>query len=90
MADQLKGPSSIDGFISALHRGCRCLDIQCFDGTDGQPTIHNGTLTSRIPLSEALEVINTYAFDKTEYDIFIYYFKLYINFLFVVIHYSYV
>jgi hypothetical protein len=63
LADQLKGPSSVDGFIHALMRGCRCLDLHCFDGTDGQPTIHNGTLTSRIPLQEALEVINIYAFE---------------------------
>jgi hypothetical protein len=42
------------------------LDLHCFDGSDGQPTIHNGTLTSRIPLNEALETINNYAFEITE------------------------
>lgn len=66
LADQLKGPSSIDGFIHALMRGCRCLDLHCFDGLDGQPMIHNGTLTSRLSLQEVLETINTYAFEITE------------------------
>ncbi|CAF1138244.1 unnamed protein product [Adineta steineri] len=69
LADQLKGPSSVDGFIHALMRGCRCLDLHCFDGPDGQPLVHNGTLTTRIPLHEVLEVINTYAFDKTNYPL---------------------
>lgn len=66
LADQLKGPSSVDGFIHALMRGCRCLDLHCFDGSDGQPLIHNGTLTSRIPLTEALECINNYAFETSK------------------------
>ena len=66
LADQLKGPSSVDGFIHALMRGCRCLDLHCFDGSDGQPLIHNGTLTSRISLAEALECINNYAFETSK------------------------
>ncbi len=65
MADQLKGPSSVDGFIHALMRGCRCLELHCFDGPDNQPLIHNGTLTSRIPLNEALDAINSYAFETS-------------------------
>ncbi|CAF1682214.1 unnamed protein product [Rotaria magnacalcarata] len=69
LADQLKGPSSVDGFIHALRRGCRCLDLHCFDGSDGQPSIHNGTLTSHIPLSEVLDVINYHAFEKTDYPL---------------------
>ncbi len=65
LADQLKGPSSVDGFIHALMRGCRCLELHCFDGPEGQPLIHNGTLTSRIPLNEVLEAINNYAFETS-------------------------
>lgn len=65
LADQLKGASSVDGFIHALMRGCRSLDLQCFDGPEGQPTIHNGTLTSRISLIDALETINRYAFETS-------------------------
>ena len=68
LADQLKGPSSIDGFIHALMRGCRCLELHFFDGPDGQLLIHNGTLTSRIPANEALEAINSYAFETSRFD----------------------
>ncbi|CAF0929758.1 unnamed protein product [Rotaria sordida] len=69
LTDQLKGPSSVDGVIHALRRGCRCLEVHCFDGPDGQPLIHNGTLTSRIPLSEVLQVIENYGFEKTNYPL---------------------
>ncbi|CAF1030977.1 unnamed protein product [Adineta ricciae] len=69
LADQLKGPSSVDGFIHALMRGCRCLELHCFDGADGQPTVHNGTLTTRIPVNEALEAINNYAFETSSYPL---------------------
>lgn len=68
LADQLKGPSSVDGFIHALMRGCRCLELHCFDGPDNQPLVHNGTLTTRIPSNEALEAINSYAFETSRYS----------------------
>lgn len=69
LADQLKGPSSVDGFIHALMRGCRCLELHCFDGPDGQPLVHNGTLTSRIPVHDVLEAINNYAFEISNYPL---------------------
>ena len=68
LADQLKGPSSVDGFIHALMRGCRCLELHCFDGPDNQPLVHNGTLTTRIPANEALDAINSYAFETSRYS----------------------
>ncbi len=45
------------------------MDLHCYDGSDGQPTVHNGTLTSRIPLNEVLEVINNYAFEMSSYPL---------------------
>ena len=29
MEDQLKGPSSIEAYIRALQKGCRCVECQC-------------------------------------------------------------
>ncbi|CAF0943543.1 unnamed protein product [Didymodactylos carnosus] len=70
LADQLKGPSSIDGFIHALMRGCRCLEIHCYDGLDNnEPLIHNGTLTSKIPFGETIEMINNCAFETSSYPL---------------------
>ncbi|CEF67572.1 C2 domain and Phospholipase C, phosphatidylinositol-specific, X domain and Phosphoinositide phospholipase C family and Phospholipase C, phosphatidylinositol-specific, Y domain and EF-hand domain pair and Pleckstrin homology-like domain and Phospholipase C, phosphoinositol-specific, EF-hand-like domain and PLC-like phosphodiesterase, TIM beta/alpha-barrel domain-containing protein [Strongyloides ratti] len=74
--DQLKGPSSVDGYISALKRGCRFIELDLWDPLDieedKQPMIHNGPISScRLPLSSALQVIKELAFEASKYPLFI-------------------
>jgi hypothetical protein len=42
LADQILGDSSVEGYIRALQKGCRCLEIDCWDGPDGNPIIYHG------------------------------------------------
>lgn len=50
-------------FIRALNHGCRCVELDCWDGDKGQPVIYHGyTLTSKVPFVEVIETINEYAF----------------------------
>ncbi|KAM9440235.1 1-phosphatidylinositol 4,5-bisphosphate phosphodiesterase delta-1b [Clarias gariepinus] len=68
--DQLKGPSSIEGYIRALTKGCRCVELDIWDGSDGEPVIYHGyTLTSKILFKDAIQAIKEYAFKTSEYPV---------------------
>lgn len=69
---QVAGQSSIEGYISALMRGCRCVEVDCWDGADGQPlVVHGRTLTSAISFQEVMTTINKYAFVKSKFPLWI-------------------
>ncbi|KAH7248212.1 PLC-like phosphodiesterase [Fusarium solani] len=60
---QVAGQSSVEGYISVLIRGCRCIEVDCWDGNSGQPEVNHGrTLTTSISFREVIATINKYAF----------------------------
>lgn len=68
---QFAGESSVEGYISALKRGCRLLELDLWDGDEGEPIIYHGhTLTSKITLADVLrDGIKTYAFEASPYPV---------------------
>lgn len=69
---QVAGQSSVEGYISALVRGCRCVEVDCWDGPDGQPQVlHGRALTSSISFKETMTTINKYAFVKSRFPLWI-------------------
>ncbi|KAJ9447368.1 1-phosphatidylinositol 4 [Diplonema papillatum] len=67
---QLSGPSSAVAYQNALMLGCRCVEIDCWDGDDGEPIVYHGhTLTTKIKFEEVLRAIDKYAFSRSTYPV---------------------
>ncbi|GAA5902903.1 hypothetical protein JCM5296_006327 [Sporobolomyces johnsonii] len=63
IGSQFQGQSTVEGYIRALQQGCRCVELDVWDGDDGSPIITHGlTLTSKIPARTVLQAIAQYAF----------------------------
>uniref|UniRef100_A0A668RNL3 Phosphoinositide phospholipase C n=1 Tax=Oreochromis aureus TaxID=47969 RepID=A0A668RNL3_OREAU len=68
--DQLLSQSRVEMYAYVLQAGCRCVEVDCWDGPDGEPIVHHGyTLTSKILFKDVIETINKYAFTKSQYPV---------------------
>lgn len=67
---QLYGASTTAGYINVLRRGCRCIEIDVWDGDDGEPEVFHGyTLTKAVPFRDVCEAIAKHAFAEGEGEV---------------------
>ncbi|XP_019627888.1 PREDICTED: uncharacterized protein LOC109472545 [Branchiostoma belcheri] len=68
--DQLLSESNVDMYAWVLQSGCRCVELDCWDGPEGDPIVYHGyTLTSRVYFRDVIDVINRYAFINNSYPV---------------------
>ncbi|KAH1165434.1 hypothetical protein KIL84_022993 [Mauremys mutica] len=68
--DQLLSQSKVEMYARVLQDGCRCVEVDCWDGPDGEPVVHHGyTFTSKILFRDVVEAINKNAFVKNEFPV---------------------
>lgn len=68
---QYLSQSSVEAYRHALRGGCRCIEIDCWDGSSGKPEVRHGTYTTSVLFSDCISVVNQYAFVNNKYPLII-------------------
>ena len=57
----------MDAYKKAFDKGCRCVELDCWDGDNGEPVVYHGhTLTSKILFRDIINVVKNYGFKVSE------------------------
>ncbi|KAE8269097.1 hypothetical protein A4X09_0g3248 [Tilletia walkeri] len=69
---QWKGGSTIEGYIRALQRGARSVEIDCWPGKDNAPEVRHGmSLITPVPFVDVVETLSRYAFVSNPYPLIV-------------------
>jgi Ca2+-binding EF-hand superfamily protein len=66
--NQLTSDSSADAVAAVLKAGARVVELDCYDGKDGQPFVkHGGTMTKPVGFRECVKAVAEFAFHRSQY-----------------------
>ncbi|OBS24283.1 hypothetical protein FPOA_04829 [Fusarium poae] len=64
---QVATRSKLEGYIETLSQGCRSVEIDCWDGRNGQPIVKHGySLTKSVSFRSVIDTINEHAFVSSD------------------------
>lgn len=67
---QLSGESSAKAYTNVIEKGCRCVELDCWDGDDGEPIVYHGhTFTSKVLFKDIVKAIDESAFQTSPYPL---------------------
>jgi hypothetical protein len=67
---QLYGKSGLEGYQRAIEMGCRCIEIDCWNGKEGEPIVtHGHTLTKNYSFEEIVKFLAEIAFLTNPYPL---------------------
>lgn len=67
---QVNGTSSLEAYMTALRKGCRSVEIDCWNGEAGEPRVTHGfTNTTSVAFIDVIRVINRCAFEASPYPV---------------------
>ncbi|CAL9696840.1 unnamed protein product [Knipowitschia caucasica] len=68
--NQIVGHSNLKSYENALTNGCRCLELDCWDGPNLEPIVYHGhTLTTKILFKDVVQTIEQHAFEVSAYPL---------------------
>ncbi|KAH7251011.1 hypothetical protein BKA59DRAFT_471524 [Fusarium tricinctum] len=64
---QVATRSKLEGYVTTLSKGCRSVEVDCWDGRDGQPIVKHGySLTKSISFRSVVATIKEHAFAASD------------------------